>query len=112
MRALYAQPEVLLLDEGTSAMDAQSEQRVFDLLQELRPQLAVLFVTHRLHILPRLCDRVYVMEGGQLTHFGTPAQLRESDNLYSRFWQDLEVGFLPTEPRGPANSVRIPQGIA
>ena len=90
MRALYAQPQVLLLDEATSAMDAASEQLVFELLRELRPQMAVLFVTHRLHVLPRLCDRVVLMESGKITHGGTPETLLRSDNFYSRFWEELQ----------------------
>jgi ATP-binding cassette, subfamily C, bacteriocin exporter len=94
MRALYMQPEALLLDEATSAMDAQSEQRVFELLHELRPHMAVLFVMHRLHVLPRLCDQIYILEAGSITDFGTPDKLLSGDNLYSRFWKDLNLGFL------------------
>ncbi len=70
-------------------MDAASEQLVFELLRELRPQIAVLFVTHRLHVLPRLCDRVVLMESGKITHSGTPETLLQGDNLYSRFWGEL-----------------------
>jgi ABC-type bacteriocin/lantibiotic exporter with double-glycine peptidase domain len=112
MRALHRQPRVLLLDEATSAMDAHSEQLVFELLRELRPQMAVLFVTHRLHVLPRLCDRICLLESGHPTLVGTHEALLAGNNLYSRFWQDLEIGFFSVGQRCPESGLRISQGIA
>jgi len=46
-RALYRNPQLLLLDEPTSAMDQHTEQFVMNLLDNLRPQLAILLITHK-----------------------------------------------------------------
>ena len=59
------------------------------MLRELHPQMAVLFVTHRLHVLPRLCDRICLLESGHPTQTGTHEGLLAGDNLYSRFWEEL-----------------------
>lgn len=91
MRALFANPQLLLLDEATAALDAHSERQVLDLLQQLRPRMGIVFVTHRLHTLPRICDRIYVLDGGTLHASGTHTELLTTDNLYSRFWQELAV---------------------
>ena len=59
-RALYRCPSLLLLDEPTSAMDSKTEQFVIDLLQKIKPEIAVLLVTHRTG-LTEYADRVYVL---------------------------------------------------
>jgi ABC-type bacteriocin/lantibiotic exporter with double-glycine peptidase domain len=89
MRAILVKPQLLLLDEATSAMDAQSENKVLDLLQELKSDMGVIYVSHRLHTLPRLCDRIYVLEKGSLAASGSHSDLMASNNLYSDFWNDL-----------------------
>lgn len=91
MRALFINPQVLLLDEATAALDAKSERQVLDLLQKIRSRMAVIFVSHRLHTLPRLCNRIYVLEDGYLHASGTHDELLTTDNLYSRFWQELAI---------------------
>lgn len=88
-RALYHQPKLLILDEGTAAMDKQSEQFVLQLLQGLKQKLATIFITHRLHILKNFCDRIYIIENGITKKQGTHAQLLQSNNLYSQYWNEL-----------------------
>ncbi|WP_198018763.1 peptidase domain-containing ABC transporter [Asinibacterium sp. OR53] len=63
-RALYHQPQLLILDEATSAMDKNSEQFVLDLIERLKRKMAIIFITHRLHVLKNICDRVYLLEDG------------------------------------------------
>lgn len=89
MRALYNKPQILLLDEATSAMDAQNEQQILKLLQQCRSEMGIVYVSHRLHTLPKLCDRIYVLEEGYLRAFGSHQELLATDNLYSRFWNEL-----------------------
>jgi len=64
-RALFAGPQLLLLDEPTAALDPRTEQFVFALLARLRPQLAVLLITHK-RSLTALADRVYTLQAGRL----------------------------------------------
>ena len=88
-RALYHRPQLLLLDEATSAMDRESEQFVLRLLQRLKPNMAILMITHRLHVLKSFSDRIYILENGRVAASGNHDELLSSDNLYSRYWADI-----------------------
>lgn len=90
-RALYHQPQLLILDEATAAMDRQSEQFVLKLLQQLRAKMGIIFITHRLHVLRSFCDKIYILEKGSTTISGTHDKLLQSKNLYSEYWNDLVV---------------------
>ena len=81
----------MLLDEATSAMDAHSERKVLDLLASLKSEMGIVYVSHRLHTLPRICDRMYVLEEGDMIASGSHHELLSSENLYSRFWKELAV---------------------
>lgn len=89
MRALYKRPKVLLLDEFTSAMDRKTEQFVLELLNKLKSELTIIFISHRLHSLPKIADRIYVLENGIISDFGNHEKLLESKNFYSEFWAEL-----------------------
>ena len=73
-RALYRRPEFLILDEGTSAMDALTEAQIAATLRELATRMAVLVVAHRLSSI-RDFDRVDFMRGGRIIASGSFAQL-------------------------------------
>lgn len=91
MRALYKKPKVLLLDEFTSAMDRKTEKFVLDLLQKLKTSLSIIFISHRLHSLPKIADTIYVLEKGTITQSGSHQELIKSTNFYSQFWKDIVV---------------------
>ena len=63
-RALYHQPQLLILDEATSAMDKDAEKFVMDLLTRLQPSMAIVFISHKLQQIQTLCDKVYTIEKG------------------------------------------------
>jgi oligopeptide/dipeptide ABC transporter ATP-binding protein len=67
-RALAAQPDVLLADEAVSALDASVQAQVLNLLRDLRQQtgLAMIFVSHNVHVLQYLAQRTAVMFGGRV----------------------------------------------
>lgn len=88
-RALYHKPQLLILDEATAAMDRQSEQFVLELLLQLKKEMGIIFITHRLHILKSFCDRIYILENGTIDTQGNHHKLLQSVNLYSRYWADL-----------------------
>ncbi len=88
-RALYHNPELLILDEATAEMDKSSEQFVLRLLTELKSKMAVIFITHRLHVLKSFCNRIYILDNGTIKTSGSHHTLLESDNLYSEYWKDL-----------------------
>lgn len=88
-RALYHKPQLLILDEATASMDRQLEQFVLQLLQRLKNEMAIIFITHRLHVLKSFCDRIYIMENGTILNYGNHGQLLQTKNLYSNYWNDL-----------------------
>jgi ABC-type multidrug transport system fused ATPase/permease subunit len=73
-RALYRRPAVLILDESTSALDAETERAINDELAELKGQLTLVVVSHRLDTL-RSCDRLYCLDKGMLAASGTYEQI-------------------------------------
>ncbi len=89
-RALYKKPQFLILDEATAAMDRKTEQFVLKLLHSLKTQITILFISHRLHSLPKIADTIYILENGMVSDFGPHEKLMMSQNFYSNFWSDLE----------------------
>ena len=81
-RVLLARPAVLLLDEPTSAVDAESEASIVEALERLMRGRTALIVTHRLS-LARSADRVVVLEGGAVIEEGTPQALRRRGGRYA-----------------------------
>jgi ABC-2 type transport system ATP-binding protein len=90
-RALLHKPEVLFLDEPTSALDPLAARHVHELVGNLarREGCTVFLCTHNLVEAQMLCDRVAVMEHGQLVAMGTPAELVR--RYVTRVDVDLEV---------------------
>jgi ATP-binding cassette subfamily B protein len=89
MRALYKKPQLLVLDEFTSAMDRKTEQFVLQLLNKLKKELSIIFISHRLHSLKYIADKIYIIEDGQTNTNGSHKQLLESSNFYSDYWKNI-----------------------
>ncbi len=86
-RALYKKPELLILDEATSAMDRNTEAFVVDILNELKKDIGIILVTHRVKT-ARNADRIYILENGVINASGSHSELMEGDNLYALSWKD------------------------
>jgi peptide/nickel transport system ATP-binding protein len=73
--ALSMNPGLLILDEPTTGLDATVEAEVLDLIEHLRAELgnAILFISHNLPVVARLCDRVGVLYAGELVEEGPAA---------------------------------------
>lgn len=80
-RCFYRRPEVLLLDESTSALDTETESRVLDTLDEARGDAIVIVVAHRLSTVRR-CDRIVVLKDGAAEAVGTFDQLLVSSPTF------------------------------
>ncbi|WP_231724486.1 ABC transporter ATP-binding protein [Deinococcus actinosclerus] len=93
-RTLLAQPSLLLLDEPTSAVDAESETQVVAALDELTRGRTALIVTHR-PSLARTADRVIVLAGGRVVEDGHPDTLRRRGGAYATLERQMGGEIMP-----------------
>ena len=93
--ALAAEPSLLILDEPTTALDATVEAEVLDLIRGLRAEFntSLLFISHNLAVIAKMCDRVGVLYAGELVEEG-PAREVFSDPRHP-----YTVGLLRSIPR-------------
>lgn len=71
-RALMLQPEILLCDEATSALDPETTHSILQLLQDIRAKLnlTIVLITHEMAVISEICDRVAVMQQGEIVELG------------------------------------------
>jgi D-methionine transport system ATP-binding protein len=76
-RALAHEPEVLLSDEATSALDPDTTEAILELLLKINKELGItiLLITHEMNVIQRICDRVAVMENGEVIEEGKTVDL-------------------------------------
>jgi ABC-2 type transport system ATP-binding protein len=75
--ALMGQPQLLFLDEPTVGIDPQSRNNIYETIQGLRQKgMTILYTTHYMEEADRLCNRVAIMDGGQIIAMDTPRKLR------------------------------------
>ncbi|MCC7218323.1 MAG: ATP-binding cassette domain-containing protein [Burkholderiales bacterium] len=91
-RALAGRPRVLFLDEATSRIDSETEQRVAEALAELRGHTTVIAIAHRLSTI-RAADQIVVLNHGRIAERGThDALLAIPGGIYQRLWQLQQIG--------------------
>ncbi|MCV9952090.1 methionine ABC transporter ATP-binding protein [Paenibacillus sp. BT-177] len=71
-RALASNPSILLCDEATSALDPQTTQSILDLLRKINKEykITILIITHEMSVIQRICNKVAVMEKGEIIEQG------------------------------------------
>ncbi len=84
--ALQKKP-IIILDEATNQLDANKEELVVNLLQKLKQNSIIIFITHRMTTTNK-CDEIIILENGVVSEVSTPALLLKSKqaNLFKTFW--------------------------
>jgi len=100
--ALASDPTLLVLDEPTTGLDATVEAEVLDLVDALRRELgtSVLFISHNLGVIRRMCDRVGILYAGRLVEEG------DASDVFANPRHPYTVGLLRCIPRGGARKDR------
>ena len=89
-RSLLTDPEILLLDEPTTAMDSETSIAIHDLILDLVKtwKKTVLMVSHDFAQAARVADKIFVLEAGRIVESGDARSLKNSQNsLVRRFWE-------------------------
>lgn len=87
VRALYRNPEILILDEATSSLDSEAEKNIKQIISRLKKmKKTVILIAHRLGTVMN-ADVIFVLKEGKLTEQGTHSELVEKNGDYARFWR-------------------------
>jgi ATP-binding cassette subfamily C protein len=89
-RALFSNPGLLVMDEATSALDAESESEITKALDQMRGKVTVVLIAHRLNTVQH-ADRVFLLEGGDLTDQGTFQELVQRNTSVERLVRLMKV---------------------
>jgi ATP-binding cassette subfamily B protein len=98
-RVFLKDPPILILDEGTAALDTVSERRVRRAIETARQDRTVILVAHRLSTL-RHADRVVVFEGGKIVEVGTYEELVQRGGAFSELVRSAGDGQEAADPSG------------
>lgn len=85
VRAIINKPQVLFLDEPTSGLDPSTSQSIHELIKELQVERTTIFLTtHDMHEATILCDKIVLLNKGQIVEAGTPSDLIQKYNTDKR----------------------------
>lgn len=98
-RALVHQPQILFLDEPTVGLDPQTRRRLWEIIKDLHGKgMTILLTTHYMEEAEFLCDRLGIMDAGQIIEMGSPSELRQRHGtavVIKQSEQGLETKFFP-----------------
>ena len=119
--ALACEPDILIADEPTTALDVTIQAQILELMQDLQKKLgmAIIMVTHDLGVIATMCDEIIVMYGGRVCERGT------ADDIFYNPAHEYTKGLLRSIPSGsrmkerlvpiggtPINMLDLPAGCA
>ncbi len=89
-RAIFKKPEILFMDEATSHLDLESEEKIRDSLHKFFKDITAVVIAHRLTTV-KLMDRIIVLEGGRIIEQGTFDQLMKQEGRFYTLWQKQQL---------------------
>ncbi len=119
--ALACEPDILIADEPTTALDVTIQAQILDLMKELQEKMgmAIIMVTHDLGVIATMCDEIIVMYGGSVCERGT------ADDIFYNPHHEYTKGLLRSIPDvdnmkeklrpiagSPINMINLPEGCA
>lgn len=90
-RAIYKEPEILFMDEATSHLDLESEEKIRDSLHAFFQSVTAVVIAHRLTTIKEM-DRILVLEEGKLVESGTFDELYKSQGRFFELWEKQKLG--------------------
>jgi ABC-type cobalamin/Fe3+-siderophores transport system ATPase subunit len=112
-RALAQEPEILLLDEPTTALDGRARAQILRLVEEIHQfyGLTTLLVTHELHLAAQLCHRLVLMKRGRIWAQGATDEILKEDTLAALFNHPLSPAAPGAGCRPSASGIPRPQSL-
>ena len=89
-RALYRQPDLLLMDEATSHLDVDSEKKIQASLHEFFQTVTAVVIAHRLSTIKEM-DEILVMQGGKIIEQGSFAELLKKKAVFADLWEKQKL---------------------
>ena len=87
-RALLGNPSILILDEGTSALDYITEKKILENIKKMTNNTSIIFVTHRFQNLKDI-DQILFLKDGQLMERGSHSELIDKKGLYFSMFNEI-----------------------
>ena len=84
-RALVSEPEILLLDEPAGGLGAQDIEWLNGLIRNIKSKTSIIIVEHHMDVVMSVCDRIYVLNFGQIIASGTPDEVRNNSAVIEAY---------------------------
>ena len=103
-RALATEPRILLLDEPAAGMNPQEKDDLMRLIRRVREQfgLTLLLIEHDMSVVMGVCERIYVLDYGEVIAEGPPERIRSDPRVIEAYLGQPIAAHAPTEPSGAA----------
>ena len=109
-RAMLKKPDILILDEATSNLDAITERALDKTINEFAKDMTTIFIAHRLSTIKN-CDVIYVMDKGKIIEQGNHEQLKQMGGKYADLVRQQSLGEI-LEDKNSINKINSKEGKA